>query len=185
MELLTIDEIREINYKIIKDVNFSVKKYLPLSFKKIIVGNILDICVNEEDGIKKIDFALKEFAYEYILVSEYSNVNFEVDDIVELYDELKEHAIIDAILNLIPESDIKFINSVLDKEIEQIQLVDNSVANIVNQALNKLVDKIPDQKGLIKLIKELPKQFNKISPDSLKNLGKAMGIDSKIGKDTK
>ena len=94
-----------------------------------------------------------------------------------MYDELKEYGVLDEIMQLIPESEKKFIYNILVKEIEQIQLVDNSMVNIVNQALNKLIIKIPDQNGLMKLIKELPKQFNKISPDSLKNLGKAMGIN--------
>jgi len=176
MELLTIDKIREQDYKIIEGADFDIKKYLSLSFKKALITNILNMCVIEED-IKRIDFSLKEFSYEYMLVDEYTNIDFEIDELVELYDELKEHGIIDQILNLIPESEIKFIDCVLQKEIEQIQLVENSMVSIVNQALNKLVEKIPDQKGLVKLIKELPKQFNKISPDSLKNLGKAMGIN--------
>jgi len=173
MELLTIDQIREKDYKIGKET--IIINYLPLHLKKLLIANILDMCVVEED-IKRIDFAFKEFAYEYLLVQEYSNVNFEVEEVIELYDELKEHGVIDQILELIPSLEIKFIDAVLQKEIEQIQLVDNSMINIANQALNKLVEKIPDQKGLIKLIKELPKQFNKVSPDSLKHLGKAMGI---------
>ena len=172
-KLLTIEEIREQNYEI-KEIN--IQKYLPLSFKKLLIKNILDMCIIDED-IKKIDFTLKEFAYEYILVSRYSNINFQVDEIVELYDELKEHDVINNIIKIIPKSEKDFIDYVLQKEIEQIQLIDNSMINIANQVLNKLVDKIPDQKGLIKLIKELPKQFNKISPDSLKHLSKAMGLN--------
>ena len=175
---LTIDKIREQSYEIDKCADLSIKKYLPLSLKKILVSNILNMCIIEGD-IKRIDFTLKEFAYEYMLVREYSNVNFEVEDVAGVYDELKENNVIDSIIKLISKSEIEFINRVLQSEIEQIQLVDNSMINIVNQGLNKLVEKLPDQKGLIKIIKELPKQFNKISPDSLKNLGKAIGLDTK------
>jgi len=184
MALLKINKIREHGYKIEECVDFTIKKYLSFSEKKLLINNILDMCVIEED-IKKIDFALKEFAYEYMLINEYTSVDFEIEveasDILSIYDELKEHGVIDKIIKLIPESEKEFIDYILRKEIEQIQLVDNSMVNIVNQALNKLVDKIPDQKGLIKLIKELPKQFNKVSPDSLKNLGKAMGLN--LGED--
>jgi len=173
---LTIDKIREKGYKIERCEDLNIKKYLSINFKKILIRRILDLCIIDED-IKRIDFTLKEFAYEYIMLNEYSNINFDTEEIAELYDELKEYGIIDTILKLIPKSEIEFINNILQKEIEQIQLVDNSMINIVNQVLNKLVDKIPDQKGLIKLIKELPKQFNKVSPDSLKHLGKAMGLN--------
>ena len=176
MELLTLEIIREQGYKINECVGFKIKNYLPLSTKKILIKKILDLCIIDEE-VKKIDFALKEFAFEYVLTNEFTNINFEVDDVVAMYDELKEYGVLDEIIELIPESEKKFIYSILVKEIEQIQLVDNSMVNIVNQALNKLIIKIPDQNGLMKLIKELPKQFNKISPDSLKNLGKAMGIN--------
>lgn len=175
---LVVDKIRECGYEIEQCEGLVIKKYLPLSMKKILINNILGMCIIEGD-IKRIDFTLKEFSYEYILVSEYSNINFDVEDIAGLYDELKEYGVIDNIIKLIPNSEVEFINCILQNEIEQIQLVDNSMINIANQALNKLVEKMPDQKGLIKIIKELPKQFNKVSPDSLKNLGKAMGLDSK------
>ena len=135
------------------------------------------MCIIDED-VKSIDFALKEFAFEYVLANEFTNIKFEVDDVVAMYDELKEYGVLDEIMELITEFEKKFIYSVLVKEIEQIQLVDNSMVNIVNQALNKFITKIPDQNGIMKLIKELPKQFNKISPDSLKNLGKAMGFNT-------
>ena len=171
--LLTIEMIREKEYKI-GDV-LSVKPYLSLTTKKIIIKKILDLCITEEESIKKIDFALKEFAYGYILSDQYSNINFEVEDVLELYDELKENDIIDIVLKAIPESEINFIDYVLRKEIEQIQLVDNSLASVVSKSLNKIMEKIPDQKGIAKLIKELPKQFNKLDSSKLKYLTDAIG----------
>lgn len=173
-ELLTIDKIRENNYEIV-GLDLNIKSYISLTEKKILIEKILDICIIEEE-IKRIDFALKQFAYEYLLLNFYTNINIETEDIIEIYDELKENNLIENILKIIPESEKEFIDYVLRKEIEQIQLVDNSMVNIVNQALKKLVEKMPDQKGLIKLIKELPKQFNKVSPDSLKYLSKAIGL---------
>ena len=172
--LLTIKTIREKGYVIIDSL--SVKQYLSLSAKKFLITQILDLCIIEED-IKKIDFSLKKFAYEYILTTHYTNVDFEDNNILELYDELKENGVISVILNIIPESEKEFIDYVLRKEIEQVQLVDNSLASVVSKQLNKIVEKLPDQKGLMKLIKELPKQFNKVSPDSLKHLSKAMGFN--------
>jgi len=175
--LLTIENIREKEYEVLEGIDIFIKNYLPLSHKKLVVKKILDICIIEGD-IKKIDFALKEFAFEYVLVNEFSNINFEVDDIVELYDELKKHEVLDKVLKLIPESEKEFIHKVLQKEIEQLQIVDNSLASVVSKQLSTLVEKLPDQKSLTKLIKDLPKQINKIDSSKFKSLAEAIGIYS-------
>lgn len=170
---LTIEIIRENNYDI-DSIDLIIRQYLSLTEKKILIEKILDICM-VEDGIKRIDFALKMFAYEYMLLKLYSNINIETDDIIELYDELKENNLIDKILKLIPESEIELINYILDKEIEQIQLVDNSLSSVVSKRLGELVEKLPDSKEINKMIPKISKQINKISPDSFKFLTDAIG----------
>jgi len=177
--LLTIEQIRENEYKI-DDLNLYIKPYLSLTAKKILIKKILDICIINSD-IKKIDFSLKRFAYDYVLSNEYSNINFELEDVLVSYDELKENGVINDILNSIPESEKEFIDYVLQKEIEQIQLVDNSLASVVSKQLSKLVEKLPDSNEINKMIPKLSKQINKISPDSFKFLTDAMGW-SKNGK---
>ena len=170
---VTIETIRENDYDIgVLDLN--IKKYLSLTEKKILIEKILDICIIEGD-IKRIDFTLKEFAYEYMLVNLYVGINIGTEDIVEIYDELKEKGIINKIITNIPESEIRFIDNVLQKEIEQVQLVDNSLAGVVSKQLSKLVEKLPDSNEINKMIPKLSKQINKISPDSFKFLTDAIG----------
>jgi len=169
---LTIETIREQGYEI--NSILEIKGYLSLSAKKILIKKILDLCIIEGD-IKKIDFALKEFAYEYVLVNEFSNINFEMEDVLALYDEIKENGVIDKVIKLIPESEKEFIINVLGKEIEQIQLIDNSLASVVSKQLSKLVEKLPDSKEINKMIPKLSKQINNISPSSFKFLTDAIG----------
>ena len=107
MKLLTLEIIREQGYKVNECVDFKIKNYLPLSTKKILIKKILDLCIIDEE-VKKIDFALKEFAFEYVLTNEFTNINFEVDDVVAMYDELKEYGVLDEIIELIPES-VRFL----------------------------------------------------------------------------
>jgi len=171
--VLTIETIRENNYDI-EVLDLTIKNYLSLTEKKILIEKILDICIIEGD-IKRIDFILKEFAYEYMLVNLYVGINIGTEDIVEIYDELKEKGIINKIIKSIPEPEIKFIDYVLQKEIEQIQLVDNSLASAVSKQLSKLVEKLPDSNEINKMIPKLSKQINKISPDSFKFLTDAIG----------
>jgi len=171
--VLTIETIRENDYNI-EVLDLSIKKYLSLTEKKILIEKILDVCIIEGD-IKRIDFTLKEFAYEYMLVNLYVGINIGTEDIVEIYDELKEKGIINKIITNIPESEIRFIDNVLQKEIEQIQLVDNSLVSAVSKQLSKLVEKLPDSKEINKMIPKLSKQINNISPDSFKFLTDAIG----------
>lgn len=171
MNLLTIDKLREQDYQVQGELQ--IKQYLPLAIKKLSIQNILESCVIEENEIKKIDFVLKEFAYQFTLVNQYSNLDCDVENMTEFYDELKEHGIIDFIIRQIPESEREFINSVLQKEIEQIQSVDNSIEMILTKALNKLVDKLPTSKEINKMIPKISKELTKISPatlDILKNI---------------
>jgi hypothetical protein len=176
MELLTIEQIRKQNYQLTKDVDLEIKSYLSLPLKQLIIKNILSICTIEDEntGIKKIDFSLKQFAYEITLVGQYSNLDVNTKNIVKLYDELKEHGIVDTILDKIPESEKEFIANVLDKEIEQKIKLDNSLEVIVANALTKIIDHLPDQKGMEKLIKLLPKQINKIDPEKMSYLSSAI-----------
>jgi len=173
MNKLTIEMIRENKYDI-GSLDLIIKNYLSLTEKKLLIEKILDICIIEEE-IKKVDFVLKYFAYEYMLVNFYTNIEVESEDIVEIYDELKENNIIDIIIKNLPEPELKFINNTLEKEIEQIQLVDNSLASVVSKQLSKLVEKLPNSDEINKMIPKLSKQINKISPDSFKLLTDAIG----------
>jgi hypothetical protein len=179
--LLTIEEIRKNKYDI-DSLDLTIKNYLSLTEKKILIEKILDICVIEEE-IKRIDFALKQFAYEYMLINLYTNIQIEAEDIIEIYDELKENNVIDTILKKIPESEKEFIDYVLQNEIEQIQLVDNSLANAVSKQLSKFVEKLPDSNEINKMIPKISKQINKISPNSFKFLADAIGWKNGDNKD--
>lgn len=172
MELLTKEQLREQNYQL---EGLEIKPYLSLAVKQLLIKNILSICTTEESNLKKIDFSLKEFAYEFTLVNQYSNMNCDVENIIEFYDELKEHGIIDSVLKQIPNSEIKFIDYVLRKEIEQIQIVDNSVSAVLDKALNKLLEKIPNDKQLKSIGKSLIKDLNKLEPSKLSYVSQAMG----------
>jgi hypothetical protein len=177
MELLTIEKLREQNY--ILD-GIQIKSYLPLVMKQSIINNILSVCIIDENK-KKIDFSLKLFSLEFNLVNQYSNLNCDVDDVIKLYDELKEHGVIDGILKQISESEVKFITNVLNEEINQIQVIDNSLEVIISNALDKLIEKLPTSKEINKMIPKISKELAKISPETLETF-KNVFKDSKMVK---
>lgn len=169
--LIKISEIAE-DYS-----NIEFKPYLPFSIKKILIDNILkSVVLENEDGLKIIDYSFFELVKQYVLLNHYSNINLtDEKDIVNTYDQLKEKGIIDYVLNKIPQKELDFFEEVLSSEIQQIKEVDNSISSVLNKALNKLVEKIPDNKQLKSLGKSLIKDIDKLDPNKLSYMSSAIG----------
>lgn len=157
----------KVYFEDIKDINdVDVKQYVSFTVKKLIVENIIENSTKTGGGLIKIDYAFLELIKTLTIITQYTNIDVG-DDPVYTYDILKEKGLIDEILMKINKSEILFINRVIENEIEQINKIDNSIQSVVLTALEKLVDKIPDEKGLQKVIREIPKALNKISPEVL------------------
>lgn len=164
--LIKISEIDINNYS-----NIEAKKYLPFAVKKTMVDTMLNTAKTVENNIIKIDYALLQMVKEYILLNNYSNLDLSEEDMLTTYDYLKENKVVDYVIEEIRNNgELDFYNVVLAQEIEQIQKVDNSLESIIAKSLNTLIAKIPDEKGMAKLLKQLPKSLEKVSPETLEIL---------------
>jgi len=155
--------------------NLEVKKYLSFGIKHTIIKNVLESSTVEENGIMRIDFAILEMVKLYSIINNYTNLDFTEGEVLDLYDQLMEQKIIEFVLKVIPSSELEFFDKVISQEINQIQKLDNSIEGIVAKGLNQLIVKLPDEKNMNKLIKEIPKQLNKISPDAMNFLADTIG----------
>lgn len=163
--------------------NVTVKKYIPFIIKQNIINNVILTCITtEEDGFKHIDSAMKRMAIEFSICNQVSNIDMFSEDDLELYDSLKESGVVSYILSNINQDDLKFITECIDEQIEEIYKVDNSLQFVVSQGLNKLLTKIPDNKGLTKFIKDLTKQFDKLDPEKLKFVKDVIAYDKEDDK---
>lgn len=181
--------MQELNIITVLDINedysnITIKKYIPFIIKQNIIDNILDACVyiNEDNGFKCVDSSMKRMAIEFSICNQVSNIDMEDEDSLELYDKLKELGVITYIISNIDKSEIDFITDCVNEKIEEIYKVDNSFQSVVSQGLNKLLAKIPDNKGLTKFIKDLTKQFDKLDPDKLKFVKDVIAYDKEDGK---
>ena len=86
------------------------------------------------------------------------------------YDLMNENGTLQFILDEIPASEINFFNSTLDSMIKQEIGIHNSVGAVLDRSIGKMLDKLPDEKGIKKIIADIPKQVNKIKPDNLQLL---------------
>ncbi len=168
--LIKISEIKE-DYS-----NIIVKKYIPFLIKQNIIDNVLSVCTSlEEDGFIRVNYAIKRMAIEFSICNQVSNIDMSDEDNLELYDSLKELGVVSYILEKIDSNEITFIIDCINEKIEEIYKVDNSIQSIISQGLNKLLDKIPDDKQLKLLGKSLVKDINKLDPEKYSYITQAMG----------
>jgi hypothetical protein len=151
-----------------------MKKYLPISTKNLIIEQIINSCIAEENGMKYCDYLLKETAINLSIYQFYGENELETVD----YDQLAETGKFEEVKAGIPHDELTSLFTAIDNMIEQKLTIENSLAGVVNRNFTNLIAKIPDEKGMQKIIKALPKAIDKISPENLE-LIKGL-IDKKV-----
>lgn len=177
----------------IEDLGIEVKQYLPINDKEKLVSRVIIAPTIEEDGIKKIDAVTKRFFYEIEMVRAYSNLDFSTIDkylqtdggkysekLVEYYDMIKSSGLVDNILGMIDTEEVRFINDCIEEQIVENNRINNSIAGVVGSALNKLVDKLPDEEGMKELVQGFFTGLKDVNPDNLKMLATAIGWNNGI-----
>jgi hypothetical protein len=148
--------------------------YLPISTKRHICETIVNNSIIERDGMKFIDSIQKQIAFDLSLIQFYTDIDIENIDMDEMY----QNGTIEEIKKLIPVSEISFIEEHVYYMLDQETEVFNSLSAIVNRNLQKLLEKIPDEKSIQKILKSVPNTLNKLSPES-KEIFKGM-IEGKL-----
>jgi hypothetical protein len=175
--LVTIEQVKE-NLSLI-----IIKEYIPFAFKKKIVEDIIEHCTSvDENEVTHIDSTLKQMAFEFSIVNQYSNLNIPEGNIIDTYDILKENGIVKHILNKVDSDELQFIKESLNEQINYIITIDNSIENLVAKGIATISNKFPDEKSLLKLAKELVKQINKIDPNKIKYVTEAIGWNNGTNK---
>lgn len=181
INLITIDQAIEDFSKI------DVKQYLPSIVKISIINKILDFCIIEnENGLKRVNYSWLEIFKTVFIISNYTNIdidNFKVEELFGIYDQFQENGIYNYVIDKICKKEIEFIDNILKKEIEQVLTIDNGIGSILAKTLNRIVEKLPDEKGIKSLLKDLPKQINKINPEKLKYVSEAIGWNNGVKKE--
>lgn len=153
-----------------------VRNYIPFLEKKVMVEKIIAGCIYEENGYLQVDLFDKQLFTDLKFLSAYFDIEDDVqfEELIEIYDLLIEHNYLNPMKDYIGEDWILFIDY-LDKTLNEKIKYNNSLEGIVAKGINRLIDKLPDEKGMSKLIKDLPKQINKIDPNNLKFVSDIVG----------
>jgi hypothetical protein len=176
MNLVTIEQVKD-NLELI-----NIKQYIPFAFKKKMVEEIIGVCTSvDENGVIHVDSALKQMAFEFSVVNQYTNLDLP-DDNIEAYDLIKEYGIADYVFNKIDSNELSFIKNCLNEQINYILTINNSMENLVAKGIAKVANSFPDKKGWSKLIKEIFKGVNNINPDKLGFIKEAINWNNGVDK---
>jgi len=167
----------------LKISEIEIKHYIPFSHKQLLCEKVIDASILiDENNIVSCSYFLKKLATDINILSFYTDLEFN-ENTEEDYDFLIQSGLFDNILDCIADSDLDFIDEMINKEIEQKIKIGNSIESVLAKNLQELIKKIPSEKSIQKIIKDIPKSINKISPqnlDIIKNIFQKQG-DS-IGK---
>lgn len=140
-----------------------VNKYINLVEKATIVDWMLENILTEENNLYTVDRLKYEILMAYSVLNFYTGITFENTDINDdLYDYVGENEIFNKIVNAIGSDYYKFKN-LLDIKIEDKLRQKNSLEGILANGIKMLTDKIPDEKGM----KSMMKQLQNIKPEKM------------------
>jgi len=146
--------------------------YVSLASRKNMVDNVMAISLNkDENGFMKIDYTLKSLFESLYIMANYTDIEFDglydlennIDSVlaIEYYDFCKQNGVSDYVTKNCDYGDFTML---LENEIAQEIEINNSVASILSQVLNKIALKLPAQGELGGMMQELPNilaSFNK------------------------
>ena len=161
----------EINFQ---DEQILVNQHISLLDKRVFVN----ICVEKyfikdevaEEIIGTSDFE-KDNSYFYCIIKYMTNIEISDDMIMsDLYDNIVGSGLYDLIYDAIPYNIRSDINRKIEDSIDDIKYKieeKNSIKNIIVDAIQALISKIPSEKELQKIIKKAKKEFESFDPNKM------------------
>jgi DNA primase len=137
--------------------------YVNMATKKQLCEQIVENSLIDNNGILSIDYINMRMGIDITLVQFYSNIELSETDLDTLYENGK----MDELKKAIPYSELNFIEENVNYMLDERKDTNNSLSSVINRNLANLISKIPDEKSMAKLMKNLPKALEKISPETL------------------
>jgi hypothetical protein len=163
----------------IKSLKINIKTYLPLISKMLMVlgykedgkteNGIIDECIETSNGIAYVNHFKKHMAIVCAVINWYSNIEvdkIELEKDYTIYDYYITSGLWNYVKNQIG-NEYKIILSLVDKSIEEELRKYNSIEAVVNNNLNKLIDKVPTDIQLKQLARTLVRDVNSLNWNSI------------------
>ena len=178
---LKLSELKEIiiNKNLDKESIESIikRRYIPFLEKKVIVDQIIDTCTYTKNGVVRVDLFDKQFFTDLKVLFAYYDLedDLDVNELTEFYDLLIEGNYLNTFKKNINSNDVQILEQMIDTSLDEYVRSNNSLEGVIANSIDKLIERLPDEKNMNKLIKDLPKQINKIDPEKLKYVSEVIG----------
>lgn len=158
------------NYK----PKLQVKTFIGFMDKVILIEELKQKCIDiDSSGLYTIDYLTKSMVMDLFFVKNCSNIELDESEgvsMIDQYDFLTEKRIVESVLSKIKiDREYEYIKLVewCDKTLEQEISVKNSIEGIIANGIHDLIDKVPNEKELQKIVKSIkdinPKKFKMIT----------------------
>ena len=119
-ELTKILEVNEPKVIDFEGIKVEIKQYLPIEEKRIIIELVVQnsLIYEEYKKLNRIDGAVREVMFGYLIVKHYTNINL-MNDPFEMYDTLVVTGLYDEIINNIPELEFGSLLNLLNDRMEE------------------------------------------------------------------
>lgn len=131
-----VESIKNKDFEIEKALE--VKKYIPVMEKKAFAMDVIAACTDDIDDFIAVDRFNMDIYFDMNMIKTYTNVEVDsdFDEMIEQYDALCEHGMLDKILELF-ENEYVEMSYILEGQIEEL-LVQNSMEAQVVRVVNRI-----------------------------------------------
>ena len=138
-----------------------ILKYLPIRSKMSLVELVVNNSFTEDGKYSNI---MKEVMFDYAVTIFYSDLYKDLDEdrnLFDVYDEIHQNGTIEEVMKGVPHDEIGFLKENIQAQIDQKLNNENNINVIINNFLNNLIQSIPSEKSILKIIKGLSKGIQK------------------------
>lgn len=161
--------------EILKGADFENPVFTAMN-KLLYFTTLSEWLLTDHNGYKMIDYRMKR-TYEIIFALEqFYGIEFDTmldeDGKVSLEKTLETIDAIDKVMNHKAEELVYHVDCIHDviyaveEHLQEVCRNENSMQAVVKEGLEKLIAKIPDEKGMKKILKDLPKVLDSLNPDN-------------------
>lgn len=155
----------------------SIKSYLPLIHKSVLCEQVCeDVISYDENGLAFLDPVQQKISITLATLLNYCDLEtgeLSTGEIIDVIDFLFEKKVYEKIEKAIGD-DGGDLYWMIEEAISSVLERSNSIYALLAKGINALVAKMPDEKGIAKIIRLASKELRNLDPDKIQFLGKAL-----------
>ena len=162
-----------------------IEDFIGYQDKKTFVAMVLSACIYEIEntGEYYIDILQKQMTIEMGIITFYTNIDFgdmSPIEYVENYDIIKKYNIYQFVKHTVRQSDFNDLMSFIDQNLALRVKKEQSIEDIVEKFLNKIITQLPNVEVLKELMDHVKNYSDTIGMDRINAVKEIISINKKV-----